>query len=337
MKDFIKFFSIITGLFRSIISILLLFAIGFIVFVDTNLLLATFDLVGITSISAAFIKPLTLAITIIAFVVNTGITRNIFKAGRDGKGHLANLFFGLLFLGIDVFLFFYLREKLLYILIGFNGLLVLNSLLGLIGNFRGIYEGKKEVEKKTEYIEVKTGASNPTYEENPIKLNFKGEAEEEVNIIKKDDTEVEGESVIRTSQLIEKDTDLTDNEEDYQVKDEIDESKNPKEDKEIEDINKDDIKTANDPIDRIEIEDDNTEIIENEDTSSKKIESENDLIEEIENQDDSIEKNENKKVNKLVEKRVNTDQTYDPDLAEDFKKKEDAKIYDKSKFIKEDD
>lgn len=325
MKDFIKFFSIITGLFRSIISILLLFAIGFIVFVDTNLLLATFDLVGITSISAAFIKPLTLAITIIAFVVNTGITRNIFKAGRDGKGHLANLFFGLLFLGIDVFLLFYLREKLLYILIGFNGLLVLNSLLGLIGNFRGIYEGKKEVEKKTEYIEVKTGASNPTYEENPIKLNFKGEAEEEVNIIKKDDTEVEGESVIRTSQLIEKDTVLTDNEEDYQVKDEI------------EDINKDDIKTANDPIDRIEIGDDNTEIIENEDTSSKKIESENDLIEEIENQDDSIEKNETKKVNKLVEKRINTDQTYDPNLAEDFKKKEDAKIYDKSKFIKEDD
>lgn len=331
MKDFIKFFSIITGLFRSIISILLLFAIGFIVFVDTNLLLAAFDLVGIRSISAAFIKPLTITITIIAFVINTGITRNIFKAGKDGKGHLANLFFGLLFLGIDVFLLFYLREKLLYILIGFNGLIVLNSLLGLIGNFRGIYEGKKEAEKKTEYIEVKTGTSNPTYEENPIKLNFKEETDEKVNIIKKDDTEVEGHSVIRTSQLIGKDTDLTNN------KDEIEEPQNLDEENKSEDISKDGITTANDPIDKIDIEDDSIDIIENEDTDSKNIESENNPIEEIENKDESVEINKNKKVNKVVEKRVNTDQTYDPDLAEDFKKKEDEKIYDKSNFVREDD
>ena len=47
MKDFIKFFSIITGLFRSIISILALFAIGFVIFVDNHLFLATVDLLGI--------------------------------------------------------------------------------------------------------------------------------------------------------------------------------------------------------------------------------------------------------------------------------------------------
>lgn len=29
--------------------------------------------------------------------------------------------------------------------------------------------------------------------------------------------------------------------------------------------------------------------------------------------------------------------TYDPDLAEDFKRKEDAKIYDKSNFVRDED
>ena len=288
MKDFIKFFSIITGLFRSIISILLLFAIGFIVFVDTSLLLASFDLVGITSVSHAFIKPLSLTIAIIAFVINTAITRNIFKAGANGKGHLANLFFGLLFLGVDVFLYFYLRERLLYILIGFNGLLVLNSLLGLIGNFRGIYKTDEESQKKTEYIEVKTGTTDETYKENPIKLDFKEEDDEEVKIIKKDDTEINGEPVIRTSQLIEEDTDLKAESEDaYQIKDEIE----------------------------------NPEEIEND----------------IEFDEEIIIEDENKKVNKLVEDRVERDMTYDPDLAEDFKKKEDAKIYDKSNFVRDED
>lgn len=288
MKDFIKFFSIITGLFRSIISILLLLAIGFIVFVDTNLLLATFDLVGITSISNAFIKPLALTIAIVAFVINTAITRNIFKAGANGKGHLANLFFGLLFLGVDVFLYFYLREKLLYILIGFNGLLVLNSLLGLIGNFRGIYKTDEETQKKTEYIEVKTGTTDETYKENPIKLDFKDENDEEVKTIKKDDTEIDGESVIRTSQLIEEDTDLNGESEDaYQINDELE--------------------------------------------SPEEIENDIEVDEEI------IIEDENKKVNKLVEDRVEWDMTYDPDLAEDFKKKEDAKIYDKSNFVRDED
>ena len=293
MKDFIKFFSIITGLFRSIISILLLFAIGFIVFVDTNLLLATFDLVGITNISNAFIKPLALTVTIIAFIINTIICRNIFKAGVDGKSHLANLFFGLLFLGVDVFLLFYLREKLLYILVGFNGLLVFNSLLGLIGNFRGIYQDKKEAEKKTEYIEVKSSSSNNKTNGNKISLYFDDEPieeKEEVNIIKKDDTEVDGKSVIRTSQLIEEDTDLKNEaKEDYQIKNEIEEE------------------------------------------SLKEVESN------PQNEEDLAEDIDNKKVNKVVEEKVERDTTYDPDLAEDFKKKEDAKIYDKSNFVRDED
>ena len=292
MKDFIKFFSIITGLFRSIISILLLFAIAFTVFVDTNLLLQTFDLVGITNISAGFIKPLTLAITIIAFLINTIICRNIFKAGVNGKSHLANLFFGLLFLGVDIFLLFYLREKLLYILIGFNGLLVLNSLLGLIGNFRGIYQEKKEAEKKTEYIEVKSSSSNNKNNDNKISLYFDDEASKEkenVNIIKKDETDVDGKAQIKSSQLIKEDTELESQvEDDYQIKDEIEEI--------------------------AEISENNNQ-----------------------NEVDFKEENENKKVNKLVEERVDRDQTYDPNLAEDFKKKEDAKVYDKSNFVKDED
>ena len=80
MKDFIKFFSIITGLFRSTVSILLLFAIGFVVFVDNNLLIAFVDILGVNNISRGLLKPICLFVIILAFVINTTAARNIFKA-----------------------------------------------------------------------------------------------------------------------------------------------------------------------------------------------------------------------------------------------------------------
>lgn len=289
MKDFIKFFSIITGLFRSIISILALFAIGFVIFVDNHLFLATVDLLGINNISGAIIKPLALGVLILAFVINTAITRSIFKAGENGKGHLANVFFGLIFLACDAFLFLYLREKLLYILIGFNGLLVINSLFGLIAKFRGSYNTEIP-EKKTEYIEVKTGPSDSNSKEDPIKLDFK--EDDNINIIKKDQTEVDGNIVSKTSQLIKEDTDLGTEVETYD--------------------SSEDLKT--------QAEKDAEEKLAKENPTT---------LGDI--------KETNKIVNKVVEDMVSSEETYDPDLADDFKKQEEAKIYDKSNFVGKED
>lgn len=289
MKDFIKFFSIITGLFRSIISILALFAIGFVIFVDNHLFLATVDLLGINNISSAIIKPLALGVLILAFVINTAITRSIFKAGENGKGHLANVFFGLIFLACDAFLFLYLREKLLYILIGFNGLLVINSLFGLIAKFRGSYNTEIP-EKKTEYIEVKTGPSDSNSKEDPIKLDFK--EDDNVNIIKKDQTEVDGNIVSKTSQLIKEDTDLGTEVETYD--------------------SSEDLKTQ------------------------AKKDAEEKLAKENPTTLGDI-KETNKIVNKVVEDMGSSEETYDPDLAADFKKQEEEKIYDKSNFVGKED
>lgn len=300
MKDFIKFFSIITGLFRSIISIILLFAIGFVIFVDNHLFLATIDLLGINNISSAIIKPLALCILILVFVINTGIARSIFKAGENGKGHLANVFFGLIFLACDAFLYLYLRDNLLYILIGFNGLIVLNSLIGLIAKIRGTYNTQVP-EKKTEYIEVKTGSNDTNSKDNPIKLDFK--EDEDVNIIKKDQTDVDGKIVSKTSQLIKEDTDLSTEVETYESE------------------NKENIvKSESDVDSKTQAEKDAEEKLAKENPTT---------LADI--------KETNKKVNKVVEDMGSSEETYDPDLADDFKKQEEAKIYDKSNFVGKED
>ncbi len=324
MKDFIKFFSIITGLFRSVISILLLLSIGFVIFVDNNLFLATFDLLGINNISAVALKPIALGILIVAFVINTVITRSIFKAGENGKSHLANVFFGLLFLAIDAFLYLYFREKLLYILLGFNGLLVLNSLIGLIAKFKGVYNTNIP-EKKTEYIEVKTETNDSDKNNNPIKLDFKDNKDEEVEILEKDNTEIDGKTVIRSSRLIKKDTDLNTNSKPIDFKEERNKLINNEENPEVEDktLQKSDAKVLKEKV------------FEGEKTTAEK-EAEEKLGENSPKTLGDVEK-ENKKVNKVVKDLGSTDDTYDPDLADDFKKHEEEKIYQKSNFVKNED
>ena len=324
MKDFIKFFSIITGLFRSVISILLLLSIGFVIFVDNNLFLATFDLLGINNISAVALKPIALGILIVAFVINTVITRSIFKAGENGKSHLANVFFGLLFLAIDAFLYLYFREKLLYILLGFNGLLVLNSLIGLIAKFKGVYNTNIP-EKKTEYIEVKTETNDSDKNNNPIKLDFKDNKDEDVKILEKDNTEIDGKTVIRSSRLIKKDTDLNTNSKPNDFKEERNKLINNEENPEVEDktLQKSDAKVLKEKV------------FEGEKTTAEK-EAEENLDENSPKTLGDVEK-ENKKVNKVVKDLGSTDDTYDPDLADDFKKHEEEKIYQKSNFVKNED
>ena len=308
----------------ALISILLLLSIGFVIFVDNNLFLATFDLLGINNISAVALKPIALGILIVAFVINTVITRSIFKAGENGKSHLANVFFGLLFLAIDAFLYLYFREKLLYILIGFNGLLVLNSLIGLIAKFKGVYNTNIP-EKKTEYIEVKTGTNDSGKNKNPIKLDFKDDKDEEVKILEKDNTEIDGKTVIRSSRLIEKDTDLNTNSKPNDFKEERNKLINNEENPEVEDktLQKSDVKVSEDIV------------FEDKRTTAEK-EAEEKLDENSPKTLGDVEK-ENKKVNKVVKDSGSTDDTYDPDLADDFKKHEEAKIYKKSNFVNNED
>lgn len=359
MKDLIKFFSIITGLFRSIISILLFFAVGFIVFVDNNLYLAAFDLIGITSIARSILKPLSLILAIIAFIINTIVARNIFKAGENGKSHPSNIFFALIFLAIDGFLLITFREKLLFILVGFNGLLLLNSLIGLIGKVRGIYGLGTDKQTKTEYIEI--NQNNTDNSDHVLKSD-------EVKLLKNEEVKIDGQTKIKTSQLIEKDTEseekaadnveVTDSEEkDSEEKDEVVEKKpvTLADIKEQEKAAK--IEVPAEEVSKNQALDKSSEISEDEETSE---EQQNTAVEEVKASNEPVpneETEENKKADDLIIKETNlddlkkkshenlktnkvimtdnSDMTYDPDLAEDFQKAEDERIYDKSTFVKE--
>lgn len=305
MKDLIKFFSIITGLFRSIISILLFFAIGFIVFVDNNLYLAAFDLIGITNIARSILKPLSLILVLIAFIINTIVARNIFKAGENGKSHPSNIFFALIFLAIDGFLLMSFREKLLFILIGLNGLLLLNSLV----------EGEKQT--KTEYIEI--NQNNTDNSENLLKSD-------DVKLLKNEEVKFDGETKIKTSQLIDKNTDS-----------ESEDSEKKDENKiKLDDVSSDTDKTYENaseekPLTLADLK--KEEVSPNNHKESKN--KSDDLIITETNLDDLKKKShEDLKTNKVIVSD-NDDITYDPDLAEDFQKAEDERIYDKSTFVRE--
>lgn len=366
MKDFIKFFSIITGLFRSIISILLLFAIGFIVFVDTNLLLSFLDIVGYNIFSPATIKPIGLLAVGIGFIINTIISRNIFKAGENGKAHLSNIFFAIIFLAVDALLFLKYREKLIFILIAFNGLIFINSIIGLIAKFNHVYESDEEkTEKKTEYIEVESKPSSVEVTNDNIKLDFKDD-EKDIAILKKDEEIKNGKVISQASQIIkspeenseQREKDNTEAEkEDQLCNPKTNKSKEEKSDLLIEnsddkDQDENNPKSSNseDLLEQTYQDEENTDPntgenqvdrqIDLENTSPKTKVLEDGLVITEKSLDDLKTKEKNpkhriKKVNKTI-KDVKVDQTYDPDLAEDFQKIKDKKIYDKSRFVKED-
>ena len=371
MKDFIKFFCIITGLFRSIISILLLFAIGFIVFVDTNLLLGFIDILGYNIFSIATIKPIGLLATGIAFIFNTIISRNIFKSGENGKHHLSNIFFAIIFLAVDALLFLKYREKLIFILIAFNGLIFINSVIGLIAKFNHVYDsGKEKTDKKTEYIEVKSNPNSKEVTNDNIKIDFKSD-KEEIAILKKDEEIKNGKVISQASQIITSPEEKNDDSGDKEIKtndkkiEESDQStdsttekfKESKSDTLIEN-SEDNIlgekkhadSTKEDLLEDAYLEGTNTEpnIEENpvdkqkysENSSSKTKVLDDGLVITEKSLDDLKKKEKNpkhriKKVNKTI-KDTKTDQTYDPDLAEDFQKIKDKKIYDKSRFVRKD-
>lgn len=110
MKDLIKLLSTITGIFRSVVTIIFLLGIAFTVLVDVNLLIASIDIAGFSQVSKGLVKPILIGVFAISFIINTIITRNIFSAGTTGRYHMSNLCFGLIFIIIDAFIYVILRQ-----------------------------------------------------------------------------------------------------------------------------------------------------------------------------------------------------------------------------------
>lgn len=179
MKSTIKFFSVITGIYRSIMTILFLFGIVFTALVDIDLLMAFLDLLGFTDISIALVKPLIMIAFAILFIVNVIITKHIFNPGEYGQYHLSNFVFGLIFLVINAFFYAGFRNlttDVIYALFILNGILIINSLLGLIAKSRGLYSSRarskrNQEDKAKEYIEfeqIPNEVNEETKEENIV-------------------------------------------------------------------------------------------------------------------------------------------------------------------------
>lgn len=195
MKDTVKLFSIITGIYRSLVTILFLLGIGFTILVDTSLLISFLDLLGFQGISASIVKPIFILIFALLFIVNFIITRHIYKAGDTGEYHLSNFVFGLLFLALTIFFYITFRNlttNLIFVLFGLNGLLVLSSLLGLVTKARGlypIYETKASETKRTnDFIEFDdVGVEKETNTNNTIGVNNVVENTAESGVVKEKD------------------------------------------------------------------------------------------------------------------------------------------------------
>lgn len=194
MKKLIKFISTITGLFRSVVTILFLLAIAFTILVDINLLNASFDIIGFNFIPKTLIKATLIMIFAIFFILNIIITRHIFRAADAGKYHLSNLLFALIFLALDGFVYISLRNEqkyFIYVFFALNGLIVINSIFGLIAKARGLYVDYENIEisdeslgenkKENDYIEFEKNLDLDEAEAN--------EEEEKVKIYTKDDDE----------------------------------------------------------------------------------------------------------------------------------------------------
>ena len=139
MKKTIRFLTIIGGLFRSIITILFLFASIFTAFVDKNLLAGFLDIVGFSKISLGFVKPLAIIFLLLGFILNFKVSRNIFLSGKTGKKNLSNIFFSVFFIVADLLILLFIREKLVYIPIALNTLVILTSIMGLSAKAKGLY------------------------------------------------------------------------------------------------------------------------------------------------------------------------------------------------------
>ena len=179
MKDTVKFFSVVTGIFRSLVTILFLLGIGFTILVDSKLLMSFLDLLGFQGISENIVKPILILIFAVLFIINLIITRHIYKSGDYGEYHLSNFVFGLLFLALTAFIyvtFKSLTTNLIFVFFVLNAILALNSLLGLIAKARGLYP-KEEIiasqnTRANDYIEFDDdNAENKITEDKDLYMN----------------------------------------------------------------------------------------------------------------------------------------------------------------------
>ncbi len=217
MKKLIKFISTITGLFRSIVTILFLLAIAFTILVDINLLYASFDIIGFNFIPKTLIKATLIMIFAILFILNIIITRHIFRAADNGKYHLSNLLFALIFLALDGFVYISLRNEqkyFVYVFFALNGLIVINSIFGLIAKARGLYvddenneitdESLGENKKENDYIEfeknIDLDEAEANEEEEKVKIYTKDENEEKNS---DPETKTEEQAFVDSAKLIE--------------------------------------------------------------------------------------------------------------------------------------
>lgn len=180
MKKTTRFLTIIGGLFRSVVTILFLFAGIFAAFVDKSLLKGFLDLLGFSNISLGFVKPIAIIFLVIGFLVNLRVARNIFYAGKTGEKNLSNIFFSVLFIVIDLLVLLFIREKLVYIPIAINILVILASILGLAAKSKGLYgqtfkeKGPKKRRGKAKRKENLKKTDTPT-EENKEKVEIENE------------------------------------------------------------------------------------------------------------------------------------------------------------------
>lgn len=180
MKKTTRFLTIIGGLFRSVVTILFLFAGIFAAFVDKSLLAGFLDLLGFSNISLGFVKPIAIVILVIGFLINFRVARNIFYAGKTGEKNLSNIFFSVLFIVIDLLVLLFIREKLVYIPIAINILVILASILGLAAKSKGLYgqtfkeKGPKKRRGKAKRKENLKKTDTPT-EENKEKAEIENE------------------------------------------------------------------------------------------------------------------------------------------------------------------
>ncbi|WP_306484169.1 hypothetical protein [Anaerococcus sp.] len=151
MKKTTRFLTSISGIFRSIITILFAFAAIFAGFVDKKLLASFLDIIGLSSISLGFAKPFALLVLISLFLLNLQITRNIFNSGKFGVKIISNIFFATLFVIIDLLILFFVRERLILIPLILNVFIILSQIMAMATKGKGYYnikESKKPTKLK---------------------------------------------------------------------------------------------------------------------------------------------------------------------------------------------
>ena len=89
MKELVKLFSTITGIFRSVVTIIFLLGIAFVALVDVNLLMAAADIAGFPNIAKGLIKAILIGIFALSFIINVIMNQSIKIKERKWKVFLS--------------------------------------------------------------------------------------------------------------------------------------------------------------------------------------------------------------------------------------------------------